>query len=73
MDPQTKQYLDDQHSKIYDELLEIKMQMKPITRIYNSVAGFGSVSWALFRFIIVPISVLVAIYYEIVHGTNLPK
>lgn len=78
MDPETKKYLDDQHKLIFTEIGDLKTQntdlrteLAPVIRIYNSFNGAGTVATWFFKIVVIPLSVVVGICYEIkrtVHG-----
>lgn len=65
MDNETKKYLDDRHKIIYDKIGTLEAQVAPISKIYNSVNGFGNVASWIFKLFIIPVSVIVAIWYQI--------
>lgn len=53
------------HESMRKDMEQIKMQLGPIMEVYASFQGFGSiVSW-IFKFIIIPISVVIGIWISL--------
>lgn len=77
MDPETKKYLDDQHRLIFDQITALKdqnvalaAQIAPVTKIYAAFSGAGDVARWFFKIVVIPLSVVVGIWYEIVRKTH---
>lgn len=70
MDPETKKYLDDQHVVIFQKIGNLELQIAPITKVYNSVNGFGNVASWMFKIVVIPFSIVIGIWYEIKRGIH---
>lgn len=49
------------HDALSDQITELKKQIDPITTVYQSFKGFGNVAMGIFKWVIVPLSVIVGV------------
>lgn len=68
MNDDLKKYLDDQHDLIFERLGSIDKRIEPIALIYDNLSGFGNVLKWVFTILIVPLSVIIGIWYEVKRG-----
>ena len=53
--------MEDQHKTVMEEISSLKLQIAPISKVYNSLQGFGGVLKWIFKTLIIPASIIVGI------------
>ncbi len=54
-----------QHKLFSDALIEINEKLDPVYKIYSQFSGFGTIAIGFFKWVIVPISVILGIFLSL--------
>lgn len=49
------------HQQMMEQVNELEKKIDPVTKVYAQVQGFGNVAVWIFKYIVIPVSILVGI------------
>ena len=64
---QIAEHMKDTSQKLSEDIAYLKNQLAPISKVYESFNTFTNVTSWFFKFLIIPLSILVGIWYELKH------